>query len=207
VGLLGRLGLPTGHATKIIDGQHPGLFPAGGGTPKADMLPLPEGEHGEQVRCKRNILVAILGKELDSELVSIACNLSKTKKGSVYVAYGIEVPRKLAIDAEMPAETQSAGEALERAAEIAQQMGVRIEPEIIQSRHYGQSLVDEAEAHDCALLILGLPYRLGVGGQFDLGETAEYVLKNARCRVWLVRGQQPGADESAERPESVGAAR
>lgn len=208
MGLLERLGFPGGHAAKIIDGQHPGLFSANGNAPKPDMLPLPDDDAGKGAHCKRNVLVAISGKDLDNETVTLACNLAKAKKASVYVVYGIEVPRKLPIDAEMPAETQAAGIALERAASVAEQMHVRIDPEIIQSRHFGQSLVDEAGAHDCALVIVGLPYHLGMGGHFDLGETADFVLKNSPCRVWLVRGQRPEQPEP-QKPEreSVGAAR
>ena len=207
MGLLERLGFPTGHAAKIIDGQHPAHTPASGNMPKPDMLPLPAGDDGKGPNCKRNVLVALSGTDLDIEIVTLACNLAKAKKSSVYVIYGIEVPRKLAIDAEMPVETQVASAALERAASVAEQLHIHVEPEIIQSRHYGQSIVDEANAHECALLILGLPYHLGVGGHFDLGETADFVLKNAPCRVWLVRAQRTEAAESADHRESVGAAR
>lgn len=195
MGLLERLGLPTGRAAKIIDGQHPEQLHTSGNTPKPDMLPL---EDGQNPNPKRNVLVAINGHDLDCETMTMACNIAKTKKSSVYAIYGIEVPRKLAIDAELPEETEAASEALERAAAVADQMHMHISPEIVQSRNFGQSLVEEARAHECALVILGLPYHLGVGGHFDLGEAADYVLKNAPCRVWLIRGQRP---ENADRPE------
>jgi nucleotide-binding universal stress UspA family protein len=207
VGLLERLGFPTGHTAKIIDGQHPVHTSASGNTPKPDMLPLPAGDDAKGIHCGRNVLVALSGTDLDIEIVTLACNLAKAKKSNVFAIYGIEVPRKLAIDAEMPTETQVASAALERAAGVAEQLHVRIEPEIIQSRHYGQSMVDEANAHECALLILGLPYHLGVGGHFDLGETADFVLKNAPCRVWLVRGQRTEVTEGMERREIIGATR
>ena len=201
MGLLERLGLPTGRATKIIDGLHPEQPHTSGNTPKPDMLPLPAGEDGQRAHTKRNVLVAITGHDLDCETVTMACNIAKMKKAGVYAIYGIEVPRKLAIDAELPQETEAASEALERAAAVADQMHMRIDPEIVQSRNFGQSLVDEARAHECALVILGLPYHLGIGGHFDLGETADYVLKNAPCRVWLIRGQRPENAERAERTE------
>ncbi|MGZ3598458.1 MAG: universal stress protein [Ktedonobacterales bacterium] len=201
MGLLERLGLPTGRATKIIDGLHPELPHTSGNTPKPDMLPLPAGEDGQRAHTKRNVLVAITGHDLDCETVTMACNIAKMKKAGVYAIYGIEVPRKLAIDAELPQETEAASEALERAAAVADQMHMRIDPEIVQSRNFGQSLVDEARAHECALVILGLPYHVGIGGRFDLGETADYVLKNAPCRVWLIRGQRPEGAERAERAE------
>jgi nucleotide-binding universal stress UspA family protein len=175
------------------------------------MLPLPESEDGKGAVCKRNILVVVSGADLDRELVTLACNTAKIKKANVYVIYGIEVPRKLQIDAEMPEQTQAAGMALEAAAGVAEQMHVRVQPEIVQSRHLGQSLVDESYAHDCSLLILGLPYHVGMGGHFDLGETADYVLKNSPCRVWVIRGaheQEPnGRAETSDRVEAVSAGR
>lgn len=198
MGLLERLGLPTGRAAKIIDGQHPEQPHTSGNTPKPDMLPLSAGEGGAQSNPKRNVLVAVSGHDLDCETVTMACNIAKMKKSSIFAIYGIEVPRKLAIDAELPQETEAAGDALERASAVAEQMHMRLDPEIVQSRNFGQSLVEEARAHECALIILGLPYHLGVGGHFDLGEAADYVLKNAACRVWLVRGQRT---ENVERPE------
>jgi nucleotide-binding universal stress UspA family protein len=211
VGLFERLGFPAGRAAKVIDGQHPEPGQPNGNAPKPDMLPLTEGEDGQRIQTKRNVLVAISGKKVDDEVVSLACTLAKAKKVNVYVVYGIEVPRKLALDDEMPQETQAANEALDRAAYIAEQLHVRIQPEILQSRNFGQSLVDEAAAHECSLLVVGLPYQLGLGGHFDLGNTVDYVLKNAPCRVWTIRGQrcETGGAESAKttRQEAMPASR
>jgi nucleotide-binding universal stress UspA family protein len=208
VGLLDRIGLPTGRAAKVIDGWHPGQFSTSGSAtmPKPDMLPL-EGDDGRNPNCKRNIVVAVTGDDLDNELVSLACNLAKAKKANVYAIYGIQVPRKLAIDAEMPEETAVATRALGRAEQLADQMHQHLEPEIVQSRNIGQSLVDEVKAHDCTLVVLGLPYNVGVGGHFDLGDTADFVLKNSPCRVWLVRGQQTEPAQTADQEEVISAVR
>ena len=138
----------------------------------------------------RNVLVAIHGDEMDDELVRLACMMVKPHKGRVFAVYSVEVPRTLAVDAPLPEITEKAGPALEHAVELAEQMNFEIEPEIVQARNYGHSLVDEAEAHDCSLLILGLPYRTDRSGRFDPGETVPYVLNNAKCRVWVIRGQQ-----------------
>jgi nucleotide-binding universal stress UspA family protein len=174
--------------------------------PKPDMLPL-EGDDGRNANCKRNIVVAVTGNDLDTELVSLACNLAKAKKSNVYAVYGIQVPRKLAIDAEMPEETATATRALNVAERLADQMHQHLEPEIVQSRNIGQSLVDEAKAHECTLVVLGLPYNVGVGGHFDLGDTADFVLKHSPCRVWLVRGQQTEPAQPESEKETVGATR
>jgi nucleotide-binding universal stress UspA family protein len=202
VGLLGRLVFPTsGKAAKVIDGLHPAVNrPGADESTPTDILPLPEGQERQAPSCKLNILVAVTGTELDKELVSLASNLAKQKKVDLFAVYGIQVPRTLPVDADMPAETGVARSALERAEAIADRLGARAEAEIIQSRHYGQSLVDEADTHGCALVVLGLPYRVGRQGHFDLGETADYVLKNAPCRVWVVRGQPP---QGGEKPEKM----
>jgi len=168
-----------------------------------DMLPLPADAEGRPIQTYCNIIVGVTGSELDRETVSVACTLAKTKKVEAFAIYGIEVPRTQPIDAEMGDETRQASEALERAVAIAGQVGADLEPEIVQSRSFGQSLVDESEAHGCALIILGVPYRLGHSGQFQISETADYVLKHARCKVWIVRGQN--ADKVAH-PERVQAA-
>jgi nucleotide-binding universal stress UspA family protein len=202
VGLLGRLVFPSGgKAAKVIDGLHPAVNrPGADESTPTDILPLPEGQERREPSCKLNILVAVTGTELDKELVSLASNIAKQKKVDLYGVYGIQVPRTLPVDADMPGETGTARSALEHAETIADRIGAHMEAEIIQSRHYGQSLVDEADTHGCALVVLGLPYRVGRQGHFDLGETADYVLKNAPCRVWVVRGQPP---EGGAKPEKM----
>lgn len=199
VGLLGRLVFPNGKAAKVIDGLHPEANrPDADQSMPTDLLPLPEGQARQAANCKLNILVAVTGTDLDKELVSLACSIAKQKRVEVYAVYGIQVPRTLPVDAEMPAETQQARASLEYAEAVADRVNARMEAEIIQSRHFGQSLVDEASTHDCALVVMGLPFKIGRQGHFDLDETADYVLKNAPCRVWIVRGQPP---EKAEKPE------
>jgi nucleotide-binding universal stress UspA family protein len=148
-----------------------------------------------------NILVAVTGTPLDKELVSLACNIARQKKVEVFAVYGIQVPRTLPVDAEMPSETHQAREALEHAEALADRLNAHVEAEIIQSRHFGQSLVDEADNHGCALVVLGLPYRVGRQGHFDLDETADYVLKNAPCRVWIVREQPVEKNDKHEKGE------
>jgi hypothetical protein len=52
---------------------------------------------------------------------------------------------------------------------------------------------------------------MGIGykrkfGEFDMGHTAPYVLKNAPCRVWLARAA-PGVTATAGQARSAGGER
>ena len=49
------------------------------------------------------------------------------------------------------------------------------------------ALVDEAAAIDADVMLLGLPYRTRLGGDFAIGRTIPYVFQNAPCRVIVVR--------------------
>lgn len=191
---------PGRRSGKVIDGAHPTAEAADNGDAlKPDLLPddqcLHRGQH------HTNILVAVRGWSVDREVVSLACKVANEKHGQVFAVFGIEVPRTKAIDDEMPQQTELAHEALERAAGVAQKAGVEIAKEIVQSRDFGHSLVDEAEAHECDLLIIGMPYRLGVAGQIESLDALTYVLQNAPCKVWVVRDRR--ADPARPQPAEV----
>ncbi len=186
--ILERLGIHPGRAADKLDtdGETFAHFSAASRTSGAVSL------NEESPHPRRNVLVAIHGDDMDEELVRLGCMMAKAKKGRVFGVYGVEVPRTLPVDAALPEVTEKAGHALEQAVVMAEHANSEIEPEIVQSRNYGQSLVDEADSHQCGLLILGIPYRTDRSGRFDPGETIPYVLNHAKCRVWVIRGQQRG---------------
>ncbi|MGH2505277.1 MAG: universal stress protein [Ktedonobacterales bacterium] len=155
---------------------------------QANILPLPADEQGRATYKQRNILVALTDTMIDEEAVSVACSIARKRKIEAYAVFGIQVPRKRALDDDMPEETDRANRTLDAAKEVADQLQAPLETEIVHTRHLGQSLIQEAIDHECALIVMGVSYRVGVNGQFALSETAEYVLKHAPCRVWLVRG-------------------
>lgn len=157
-------------------------------TAQANILPMTAAESGSVALKQRNILVALTDTLIDDEAVSVACSLARKRKVEAFAVFGIQVPRKRALDDEMPDETEKANRTLDAAKEVADQLQAPLETEIIHTRHLGQALIQEAVDHECALIVMGVSYQLGVNGQFALSETADYVLKHSPCRVWLVRG-------------------
>lgn len=155
---------------------------------QANILPLPATDQGNLPYKQRNILVALTDTMIDDEAVSVACSLARKRRVEAFAIFGIQVPRKRALDDDMPEETEKANRTLDTAKEVADQLQAPLETEIVHTRHLGQTLIQEAIDHECALIVMGVSYQLGVNGQFALSETADYVLKHAPCRVWLVRG-------------------
>ena len=134
----------------------------------------------------QRILVAVNGNEADREAVELACNMAKETKGKVYVVYVIQVKRSLPLDAELEPETETAEDILARAEEIADEQDYELETDLLQTREIGPAIIDEAMERGADLILMGMGYRKRFG-QFGLGETIPYVLKNAPCRVMVLR--------------------
>jgi nucleotide-binding universal stress UspA family protein len=132
------------------------------------------------------ILVPINGEEADKEAIELACIIAKEAKGTVNAVYVIKVKRSLPLDAEIESDVQKAEEILSRAERIADEQNYRIETNLLQTREVGPAIIDEAMEHSADLILLGMGYRKRFG-QFAPGDTISYVLKNAPCRVLLLR--------------------
>ena len=134
----------------------------------------------------RRILVPINGNASSDEMVAQACAIAKRTRGEVHVIYIIEVKRTLPLDADLPPEAERGEMVLEQAEKVAGQVGVTIQADLLQARDVGPTIVDEARERGADLILLGITYKKRFG-EFDLGQTAPFVLKHAPCRVWVCR--------------------
>jgi len=140
------------------------------------------------------VLVSINDSKVDAEAIELACKVAKGYKGKVYIIYVIEVKRTLPVDARVTSEIDRAEEVLARAEGVAREQGHSVEAELLQSREVGPALVDIAVERDIDLVVMGLSYKKRFG-EFSLGTTVPYVLKNAPCPVLLF--QESGTQEVA----------
>ncbi len=139
-------------------------------------------------------LVPVTGKKADDDIVRTACVLARRSKGKVYVVHVIQVSRALPLDAEVQPETQSGESVLANVEKIAEVMDCQVETEILQARETGPAIVDEAVERGVDMIIMGLEYKKPFG-EFDMGDTVPYILRNAPCRVLLWRGPMEEAEE------------
>ena len=138
----------------------------------------------------QRILVPVNGSELDEEMVRFAAATAKRWGAQLIVVYVIVVRRTLPLDIELEDEVQKGEAVLDRAERAAAEFGVELASELLQARATGPAIVDEAVERNVDLIVMGVTYRKRFG-EFYLGQTTPYVLKNAPCRVWIAREPKP----------------
>jgi nucleotide-binding universal stress UspA family protein len=142
----------------------------------------------------RRVLVPVNGSELDEEMVRFAAVTAERVGAQLIVVYVIVVRRNLPLDVELEDEVQKGEAVLDRAEKAAAAFKVELSTELLQARATGPAIVDEATERDVDLIVMGVTYRKRFG-EFYLGQTTPYVLKNAPCRVWVAREPRPAGVE------------
>jgi len=128
------------------------------------------------------ILVPLGGAEDDEEVIRLGCLLARQTQSRVCFLHVTKVPRTLAVDAELPAQTNRGDQILLHAEEEASRHHVESDTALAQAREIGSAIVNEAVDRDADLLVIGIdPDRKT--GTFHVGEIASYVLDHAPCAV------------------------
>jgi nucleotide-binding universal stress UspA family protein len=139
-----------------------------------------------QVPSFNRVVIALNGGTSDASIVALASRFAKT--GTELIAVHIvEIDWTLPLDADIAGHSEEAQRVLDMAEAVAEANKARLSPVLLQARDVGAALVDEASERGADLLVVGLPYRKRFGGEFAVGKTVPYVLKNAPCAVWVVR--------------------
>jgi nucleotide-binding universal stress UspA family protein len=132
------------------------------------------------------ILVPIKGVTSDYEVVRKAALNCKRNKSLLYLVHVIVVKQGLPLEAEMGEEVVKGEEMLAEAKRQASEYGVPIETGILQARSAGVAIVEEANERQADIIMMAVTYRNRLG-EFCMGKTVPYVLKNAVCDVWTYR--------------------
>ena len=132
------------------------------------------------------ILVPVGGNSVDDDVVKLACTLAKRSRAKVCVVYVIQVQRSLPLDAEIPSEIEKAGKVLDHAQDIAEDWDYEVQTDLLQAREIGPAIVDEAMERGVDLILMGISYKKRFG-VFNVGSVAPLVLKDAPCKVLLLR--------------------
>ena len=137
----------------------------------------------------RRAVIALNGGSSDARIVRLVSSMAGGKGPEVELVavHVVEIDWTLPLDADVAGGSEEAQRVLDMAEAEAESARARLETVLLQARDVGAALVDEASEREADLLVVGLPYRKRFGGDFAIGRTIPYVLKNAPCAVWVVR--------------------
>lgn len=140
----------------------------------------------DPLKSVHSILVPVDGSEASYSALATVCEIARTTKARVAALHIIEVPRAQALDADLPEEAEHGEAVLERAERLAEEHKVKLRGELLQARHAGPAIVDEAAAAEVDAIAVGLGSG-GPFGRFQMDEATQYVLEHAACDVWVFR--------------------
>ena len=143
----------------------------------------------------RNILVPLATGYASEEAIDVACRLAAERRASIVAMTAIEVPLDLPLDAALPKEVAEANRQLDDARAIGDSYGVRVIARIARTRNAGRAIVDEASRRGSEIVVMAGPRRMRLqrGRRRIFGDTVDFVLRHARCRVMVATA----ADEVA----------
>jgi nucleotide-binding universal stress UspA family protein len=135
----------------------------------------------------RRAVVALSGHPNGTRLVRLAATIAKPTKAELIGVHVVEIDWSMPLDVDVAGRSEAIQQVLDLAEATAEGVGVKLESVLLQARDVGAALVDEAVEREADLLVVGLAYRTKFGGDFAIGRTIPYILKNAPCAVWVVR--------------------
>jgi nucleotide-binding universal stress UspA family protein len=144
-----------------------------------------------QVPSFKRVVIALNGGSSDAQIVALASRFAKIGTTELIAVHIVEIDWTLPLDADIAGHSEEAQRVLDVAESVAESNKGKLTPVLLQARDIGAALVDEASERNADLLVVGLPYRKRFGGDFAIGRTIPYVLKNAPCAVWVVREPIP----------------
>jgi nucleotide-binding universal stress UspA family protein len=130
-------------------------------------------------------IIIVYAQEIHSDhMMALAARLAQREKAELLVAYVIEVPLTLPVNAEMEVEHREALGVLATAEAIARQKNIEIATEIVRARQVSQGVLDLAKRREAHLIVMGA-YREGKYSGAPLGRAIEQVASNAACDVLI----------------------
>ncbi|MGQ9684054.1 MAG: universal stress protein [Anaerolineae bacterium] len=134
------------------------------------------------VGAMERFLVPVTSHVVSERAVELACRLGAPQKARIILAYVIEVPFTLALDARIPHEESRGQEALRTARLIAEQHSLPVETHLVAHRYASAGILQVAKENAADVIVMSIgPGRPGTSE--GLGRTIDEVLRRANCEV------------------------
>ena len=155
--------------------------------PIGDLVPAAEGTY-------ERILVPMKIGLIGEEVLGTALRLAEEKRCALRVLHVISVPLDRPLDAELVDAEEEAEASLAEAKLLAAEQGIEIEVAIVRGRSIGEAIVEEAQAHDVDLIVMGSAPRWRRQSRF-FSPTVDFVLRKAPSEVMVIAYPQGVLEE------------
>src|SRR5947208_12194484 len=119
--------------------------------------------------------------------MDFACRLAAERRASIVAVTAIQVPLDLPLDTYLPDDVLEANAQLDEARAIGESYGGRVTGRIARTRNIGRAIVDEAIRRHAEIIVMAGPrrMRLQTGRRQIFGDSVDFVLRHAPCRVMV----------------------
>lgn len=137
------------------------------------------------VEAARSIVVPILDLFYTERAVELACRMGARQNATIILAYVVEVPRLLTLNAALPPEVEDrARQALRHAQSIVELHGLRAETTLVQAREASEGVTQAVQTYQGDIVILGMQtVEHHVPSIF--ARTADALLRRPPCEVLI----------------------
>jgi nucleotide-binding universal stress UspA family protein len=124
--------------------------------------------------------------DVGEEMLATAIALAKERNAEVEAVTVVRVPRRYPLEGPLPPEVDARVKAaLEEARLLGEDYGVEVRTGVVRARSIGHAIVEEAEARDADVVVLGSSPRWRRQSRF-FSPTVDFVLRRAPCEVLVV---------------------
>jgi basic amino acid/polyamine antiporter, APA family len=134
------------------------------------------------------------------ETMAASCRLAVDSGAVVVGVSAIYVPVKEPMDIAMPEREQEVEDVQEMARSLASEYGVEYRSVVSRTRSPGRLVVDAAVEYGAQLIMVGSPYKRRLAASLHeefFGQTVDFILRKAPCRVIVTHFPAEVAGESA----------
>lgn len=140
----------------------------------------------------KRILVPVNGSPASEAGFLWVCGLLQRVQAELHAIYITELPLEFEMTTEFVMQDHRGEGVLERIERLAAEHRCHVRAQLLQARHAGPAIVQEALDRRMDLIVLGIPHQKGIGLP-AVNSTASFVLGNAPCEVVCYREPVPNA--------------
>jgi APA family basic amino acid/polyamine antiporter len=134
----------------------------------------------------RSVLVPVFSGPESREAIDVACRLAAERGASVAAVSVLELPLSLPLDAPIPEQEAKLNDLLDEAWTVGDSYGVKVVGRLARGRSAGAAIIEEAKHRNTEIVVMGAARHDQRRHSAIFGDTVDYVLKYAPCRVMVV---------------------